>query len=374
MSREPEGERPERGESLRALVRSCYRSGGYVFATKAGDIAEKYGVTRIARLASNENPRSPPERAIEQGCRALARANRYPDETMRSLTEALRLYHGNDFSFVTGVGMDGVIETLVRTLVDPGEIVAVSTPTFSFYRLAALGQAARVVEVPREKDFAVDPDQFVRKAAKAKLSFICSPNNPTGTVAPAAGIENILSRIDGILFLDCAYVEFSDADYRPLMREHDNLVMGRTMSKVFALAGARVGYAFVPSWLVPFYQRAATPFALNAVSAQAAVGALAERDFVGETIAHARYWRDRYVEEIRYPVVPSGANFVMVDVAPYTGDEMVSLLAGQGVIVRSCASFRGLENRYIRVSIGLDRENEQFLAAINGTMTDSRAG
>jgi histidinol-phosphate aminotransferase len=365
MTRESEGEGSGMEETLQSLVRSCYRSGGYVFASKAEDIADKYGITRIARLASNENPRSPPEQAIEQGCRALAGANRYPDETMLSLTKALRLYHGNDYSFVTGVGMDGVIETLVRTLVDPGDGVAISTPTFSFYRLAALAQAARVVEIPRKADFSVDPGLFARKAGRAKISFLCSPNNPTGTVTPIHDIEHILTHIDGVLFLDCAYVEFSDTDYRPLMQEYTNLVIGRTMSKVFALAGARVGYAFVPSWLAPFYQRASTPFVLNSISAQSAIGALEDRNFVNETIAHARYWRKRYEDEIRYPVFPSGANFVMVDVAPFTGDEMVALLAEQGVIVRSCASFTGLANRYIRVSIGLDRENEQFLAAIN---------
>ncbi|MDD1713823.1 MAG: histidinol-phosphate transaminase [Methanoregulaceae archaeon] len=365
MTRESKRDRSGKEASVQDLVRSCYRSGGYVFASKAEDISEKYGTTRIARLASNENPRSPPERAIEQGCRALADANRYPDETMRSLTKALRLYHGNDYSFVTGVGMDGVIETLTRTLVDPGDGVAISTPTFSFYRLAALAQAAQVVEIPRGPDFSVDPELFVRKAGKVKISFLCSPNNPTGTVTPIPDIEHILTHIDGILFLDCAYVEFSDTDYRPLMQEYTNLVIGRTMSKVFALAGARVGYAFVPSWLAPFYLRASTPFVLNAISAQAAIGALEERSFVDETIAHARYWRKRYEDEIKYPVFPSGANFVMVDVAPFTGDEMVALLAEQGVIVRSCASFTGLANKYIRVSIGLDRENEQFLAAIN---------
>jgi histidinol-phosphate aminotransferase len=366
MTREFEGEESGKEAALQSLVRSCYRSGGYVFASKAGEIAEKYGITRIARLASNENPRSPPEQAIEQGCQALADANRYPDETMRSLTEALRLYHGNDFSFVTGVGMDGVIETLVRTLVDPGDGVAISTPTFSFYRLAALAQAARVVEMPRGPDFSIDPDLFVRKAGKAKISFLCSPNNPTGTVTPISDIEHILTHIDGILFLDCAYVEFSDTDYQPLMREFTNLVIGRTMSKVFALAGARVGYAFVPSWLVPFYRRASTPFVLSTISAQSAMGALEDRNFVNETIAHARFWRKRYEDEIKYPVVPSGGNFVMIDVTPFTGDEMAALLAEQGVIVRSCASFTGLANRYIRVSIGLDWENEQFLAAING--------
>jgi histidinol-phosphate aminotransferase len=349
---------------LQNLVRDCYRSGGYVFAKKADEIARLNGISDVARLASNENPRNPPQLAIRKGCSALALANRYPEETMRALTEALSRYHG-PYSFVTGVGMDGVIETLMRTLVNPSEKVAISVPTFSFYRLAGLAQSAQIVEIPRRSDFSVDTDAFVQKAREAKVSFLCSPNNPTGTVTPEKDIEQILTHIDGILFLDCAYVEFSGIDYVSLMKDYPNLVIGRTMSKVFALAGARVGYAFVPPWLVPFYQRATTPFTLNDVSAQAAIGALEDGTFVRETIAHVNSWRERFIHEVAFPVMPSGANFVMVDVSPWTGDEMMILLMEKGVLVRSCASFPGLENRYIRVSIGMDWENERFLSAVN---------
>jgi histidinol-phosphate aminotransferase len=355
--------------SMQNLVRECYRTGGYVFAKKAEEIAITYGISDVARLASNENPWAPPERAIQEGCSAIAHVNRYPDETMQSLIEGLSRYHG-PYSFVAGVGMDGVIETLVRLLVNPGERVTISVPTFSFYRLAAQAQSALAVEVPRRPDFSVDPEVFIRKARGSKISFLCSPNNPTGTITPQADIEHILSHIEGILFLDCAYVEFSGIDYTPLMKDHPNLVIGRTMSKVFALAGLRIGYAFVPSWLVPFYQRASTPFTLNSVSAQASIGALEERAFVKQTISHVRSWRERYVQEVPFPVMPSGANFVMIDVSPWTGDEMMSLLAEKGVLVRSCASFPRLANRYIRVSIGMDWENERFLSAINSIAKD----
>jgi len=270
------------------------------------------------------------------------------------------------------VGMDGVIETLIRTLINPGDRVVVSTPTFSFYRLAALAQAATVVESQRRADYSVDPDDLIRMSRGAKLTVLCSPNNPTGSVTPVGEVAEILNAIDGILFLDCAYVEFSDTDYRPLMRRFSNLVIGRTMSKVFALAGARVGYAFAPSWLASSYHRASTPFTLNSISAQAAIGALEDRSFVEETVAHVHHWRERYLREVSFPVVPSGANFVMVDVAPWTGDEMMRLLAERGVIVRSCASFPGLPDHYIRVSVGEDWENERFLSAISSIRESER--
>ncbi len=365
MTRISETDPPDDKKSMQALIRDCYRSGGYVFAGKAEEIARKYGILKIARLASNENPRSPPDKAIHRGCEALAGANRYPDEGMNALSRALARYHGDEYTFVTGVGMDGVIETLIRTLINPGDRVVVTTPTFSFYRLAALAQAATVVESQRREDYSVDPDDLIRMSRGAKLTVLCSPNNPTGTVTPVGEVAEILNEIDGILFLDCAYVEFSDIEYRPLMRRFSNLVIGRTMSKAFALAGARVGYAFVPRWLASSYHRASTPFTLNSISAHAAIGALEDHSFVEETVAHVRHWRERYLLEISFPVFPSGANFVMVDVAPWTGDEMMRLLAERGVIVRSCASFPGLPDHYIRVSVGEDWENERFLSAIS---------
>lgn len=346
------------------LVRECYRSGGYVFARKAGEIEREGKILRIARLASNENPRSPSPLAVEMGTKALHEANRYPDERTGSLLEALRSYHG-DYRFVTGVGMDGVIETVIRTLVNPGEEVAISVPTFSFYGLAATAQGADVVYIPRNPDFSVDVRRFIREARSSKVSFLCSPNNPTGTVTPVDEVEEILAAIPGVLFLDNAYVEFCDTDYRPLMREYENLILGRTLSKAFSLAGLRVGYAFAPGWMVECYQRAATPFTLNSVSSAAATGALQDIGHVEEAVRRVAHWRERFLRDCRYPVHPSGANFVLIDVSPRTGSQMAADLACRGVLVRSCESFPGLAPHFIRVSIGDDWECEQFLEEIN---------
>lgn len=349
---------------MKHLVRDCFRSGGYVYAKKAEDIAREHKVSRIARLASNENPEAPSPLAVEQGITAMQRANRYPDERVEVLVNALRRHYG-DFPFVTGVGMDGVIETVIRVLVDPGEKVAIAAPTFSFYGLAAAAQGAVVIPVPREPDFSVDPDKMVRKARDAKVTFLCSPNNPTGNAIPVPVIEKILQGIKGVLFLDCAYVEFSGIDYLPLLKKYDNLVIGRTFSKVHSLAGLRIGYAFVPAWLQPFYIRAGTPFTLNSVSSAAAAAALKDKDHAKRYIAQVQEWRSRFIREVKYPILPSDANFVLVDVSPRTGDAMVAALAEKGVIVRSCRSFAGLSDHYIRVSVGEDWENKLFIVSIN---------
>ncbi len=350
---------------MERLVRSCYKKkSGYVFARKAEDIAREYGLDRIARLASNENPEPFSPSALAAAEEALQGVNRYPDDRVNVLMNALRAYYG-DYHFVTGVGMDGVIETLIRTLVDPGERVAVSTPTFSFYALAAMGQGAEVAAIPRGPDFTVDPKELVRAGKEAKIVFLCSPNNPTGNATGPEIVREILEGIEGVLFLDNAYVEFSDYDYLPLMKKHENLILGRTFSKVHSLAGLRIGYAFTPRWLPPWYQRAGTPFAVNSVSAAAAAAALPDKGHAERYITKVATWRKRFAAEVKYPVLPSDANFMMVDVAPHTSDEMVEELARQGVVVRSCRSFAGLPDHYIRVSIGEDWENARFVKVIN---------
>ncbi len=349
---------------MERLVRSCYKQGGYVFAKKAGAPAHGEGDMRVARLASNENPEPPSPAAIAAAQAAILGANRYPDERVDVLVSALRAHYG-EYTFVTGVGMDGVIETLMRTLVDPGETVAVSTPTFSFYGIAGQAQGAKVVPVPRRADFSVDTGALVRAGKDAKIVVLCTPNNPTGNATPVRDIQKVLEGIGGVLFLDNAYVEFSGIDYLPLLRKYENLVIGRTFSKVHSLAGLRIGYAFVPAWFQPFYLRAGTPFTVNSVSAAAAAAALTDKEHAARYITQVTAWRKRFSDVLTYPVLPSDANFVLVDVAPHTSDEVVEKLATRGVLVRSCRSFTGLADHYIRVSIGEDWENERLVRELN---------
>lgn len=349
---------------MRRSVRQCFEEGGYVYATGAAELARRSGREPVARLASNENPFPPPPVVLDAAILALRGVNRYPPEQPCSLLDTLRRCHG-EYHFAAGAGMDGVIETVIRLLVGPGERVAVSTPTFSFYGVAARAQGGEVVQVKRREDFSVDLDAFARAMKGAQLGFICTPNNPTGNATPPEDIAGLLERIDGVLFLDNAYVDFSDLDYRALMKEHDNLVIGRTMSKISALAGLRIGYAFLPEWLAEPYRRAQTPFAVSTVAAAAAEAALGEREWSDAYLDHVRTWRERFSREIGHRVYPSQANFVLVDVAPRRSDEVTEALASRGVVVRSCRSFPDLEDHYIRVSIGEDWENERFISEIN---------
>ncbi len=349
---------------MRQKVRNYLGTAAYNYAQSPAEVARLSGKARIARLASNENPWPPTPVAIEAGIRALRGVNRYPGESSAFLEDALRQRYG-DYTFGTGVGMDGVIETVVRTLVEPGEKVAVATPTFSFYRLCALAQGADVVFVPRSDGFRVDPDAFVDEVSGTRLAFLCSPNNPTGNVTPVDDICTILESYSGVLFLDCAYVEFSRIDYLPLLAKYENLVIGRTFSKAYSLAGLRAGYAFLPQWLGDPYRKAATPHTLNSVSAAAAAAALQDTAHVERIVAHVRRWQERIARECPLSSLPSGANFVLVDTTPRTGDAVTARLAAEGVLVRSGSGFPGLPPHYIRVSIGEDWEMEAFLQAVH---------
>ena len=349
---------------MQHLVRPCFRGEGYPFTSGAFEIARACGWERIARLGSNENPFPPSPLAVARATEALASANRYPDERMASLRGALKSTFG-EYAFVVGAGMDGVIETVLRALIEQGDAVAVTTPTFSYYGLAARAQGGIPHPVPRTPDFTVDVRRVIEESRGARITFLCTPNNPTGNATPPGAVAEICEEIEGMLFLDNAYVEFSGLDYMPLLRKFDNLIIGRTFSKAYSLAGLRVGFACVPSWFEPVYMRAQTPFALNAVSAAAAMGALADTDHVSRIVAHVARWRRRFAGEVRLPVLPSEANFVLIDVAPMSGDEAVEALARRGVVVRSAAGFPRLGTHYIRVSIGDNWENERFLSEIN---------
>ncbi|MEN6341256.1 MAG: histidinol-phosphate transaminase, partial [Methanospirillum sp.] len=323
------------------------------------------GFDRVARLGSNENPFGPSPRALEAASRALADAHRYPEESMSELRRALAGRFG-DRAYVVGNGMDGIIEPVLRVFCESGDKVVVSTPTFSFYGIAARGQGARILTVPRDRDFGVDVESFAAACRGAKVAFLCTPNNPTGTATPVEDVRAIAESIgDCLLFLDNAYVDFSDRDYRPLLDACANLVIGRTFSKLYGLAGFRVGYAMLPDWLLPAYARAATPFCgVSSVSAAAAAAALDDDVHVKRTRAHVVAWRERLAAECPFPSAPSEANFLMVDVAPRGSDEAVAALARAGVLVRSCRSFPDLADHYLRVSVGEGWENERFLSAV----------
>ena len=352
----------------KTLVRPLYSpdsssTKGYSFSLSPTEIEQQFGEP-IARLASNENPFGPSPAVLDALQKALPAIHRYPDREVEALQQALKSLHG-PYSFIIGAGMDGVIETVLRVLLEPGDKVVVIEPTFSFYHLATEACHGFVCTVPLNDDFSVDPQAIIAASKGAKITFLCTPNNPTGTEIPLGIIEQIAQSIDGLLFLDCAYGEFSTDIPYDLVKKYEHILIGRTMSKLYGLAGLRLGYAAVPDWFLPYYKKAETPFALDVLALHAAAAALMDQEYYEQVRSHIIKWREQIIQTSPLPVTPSSSNFCLIDVSPKTGAEATLYFAERGVLVRSCDSFSGLEPHYIRASIGLDWECERLIQVLH---------
>ena len=217
----------------------------YVAGKGFGEISRRYGLRPedIVKLGSNENPYGPSPGAKE--ALATVAMERYPEP--EELLAGLSAYTGfPEDMILIGAGMDGVMDTLSRIFLDPGDSTFIPTPTFSYYEILTIMAAARPVFSAR------GPKHELAEAvpARTKMAFLCSPNNPTGNVMGEEQLRAILESTDAIVFLDEAYVEFAEESLIHLVKEYDNLIVGRTLSKAFGLAGMRLGYALAPHWIV----------------------------------------------------------------------------------------------------------------------------
>lgn len=319
------------------------------------------------KLDANENPFGP----LTDGALA-ANVNRYPEPQPARLLSAMAALYGvaNDQLVITR-GADDAIDILVRAFCRPGvDAIAISSPTFTAYEHFARLQGARVVDVPLAPDFDFDADRFVaalKDEEGLKLAFICSPNNPTGNeVEPAAVLRVAEALPDTIIVLDEAYLDFSstpslaeDATRRP------NLVVLKTLSKAFGLAGARIGGAIANPELVAIARRVLPPYPLPSLSIEAAIAALApsRRVVHEERIARIKAERERLAPLLgSSPIVNSvrsgGGNFLFLEVDE--PEELAAKLRGLGIRVR----FRPkAAPGGVRLTIGTEAENESALAA-----------
>lgn len=342
-----------RSEKLRPCLGSLKP---YVAGKGYTEISRKYGITpeNIVKLGSNENPYGPSPRAI----RAMEEVSpeRYPEP--EELMEALSGYTGfPEEMVVIGAGMDGVMDTLTRLFLEKDDRALIPIPTFSYYEILTIMAGATPVFSPRGPDFQAStevPDDI-------KMIFLCSPNNPTGNITPEEGVRKILEGTDAIVFLDEAYVEFADESILDLVNKYDNLVVGRTMSKAFGLAGMRLGYAVAPEWIAREYRRAAPPFfGISCASVAAGVAALDDLDYMRSSVSRIKSERERLHKEIGSH--PSQANFLYIETKK-TSDVAAELFLQKGVIIRDCRSFRGAGEHHVRVTVGTPAQNDRFLEA-----------
>ncbi len=318
-------------------------------------------------LNANESPWSPAAQAGEG-------LNRYPDPQPLALLKRLAVLYGvAPDQLLVGRGSDEAIDLLVRAFCRAGEdAILISPPTFGMYAVAAAIQGAQVLHAPLAEDFSLDADALLAALTPAvKLVFVCTPNNPSGNLVPLPVLERIATALRGraLLVIDEAYVEFTDAPSASvLLARHDHVAVLRTLSKAYALAGARVGVLLAANEVIALLRRILAPYPLPAGSVAAALAALSP-DGIAQARARIallreqREWlRERLLElpDVN-AVLPSAANFLCVR----WRDPAVAYatLLHAGVVVRDVTRYRGLSD-CLRISVGTPEENRALLSAL----------
>ena len=346
------------------------------------ELAREYGLdpASIIKLASNENPLGMPASVRNALGNAATTLARYPDANGFDLKAALSKRYDVPMQWLTlGNGSNDLLEMVAMTLLQPGVSAVYSQYAFMVYRLATQARGARHIVVPA-KDHGHDLDaMFNAIEDDTRLLFVANPNNPTGTFLPGAQIEAFLAKVHAAhgdrvtVVLDEAYNEFLAPGLRfdsvALVRRYPNLVVSRTFSKAYGLAGLRVGYAIAQPGLSELFNRVRQPFNVNTLAQAAAIAALQDADFLQQSYENNAAGKQQLSQAfdmlgLRY--VPSYGNFVLVqvgDAARINGE-----LLKRGIIVRPTAG-DGLPE-WLRVSIGLPQENARFIEALTQILQD----
>jgi histidinol-phosphate aminotransferase len=323
------------------------------------------------RLNTNEAPEPPPAafvEAVAERVRAVA-WNRYPDRGARRLRERIAALHGVEPSMVFAAnGSNEVLQTLLLTYGGPGRTAAVFEPTYALHSHIARITGTAVAVGERSADFAVDLDEVKRVVGEASpaVTFLCSPNNPTGTVDPPEVLAAVLGWAPGLVVVDEAYGQFAPRSALEQVAADRPLVVVRTFSKTWSMAAARLGYCIAPPAVVEALDKVVLPYHLDAVTQAAGEVAL---DFEAEM--HARVAalveeRGRLAArlgELDVDVFPSGANFLLFRPRRVDGRAVWEGLLERSVLVRDCSSWPRLDG-CLRVTVGTPAEDDAFLAAL----------
>lgn len=344
----------------------------YVPGKSIEEIAKKYGLSqdKIIKLGSNENPLGASPLAVAAIKEKAGKVHIYPPSDAFELRKALSLYTGYPISniVVSGNGMDGILDTVMRLFVSPPAEAVIPIPTFSYYEIATLANGGKPVFVTRDSNFEINARDILTKVTRnTKMIFLCSPNNPSGNAIREEEARKILESVNVVVFIDEAYADFSEKSTMELVNEYENLVVGRTFSKVFGLAGLRMGYAVVPEWLCREYMKVMTPFSVDVLSIAAGIAALKDKEHIKKTIETVKKGRVQLSKGLEplCKVYPSEANFILIDVSPRTAGEVSESLLKNGIIVRDCTSFRGAGQSLIRITVGTEEQNARVIDALS---------
>ncbi|MGC8961340.1 MAG: histidinol-phosphate transaminase [Candidatus Bathyarchaeia archaeon] len=336
------------------------------------DLEEEYGLeaSDVVNLGSNENPYPPPPGVLEEIISALRSANRYPHPSYTTLKESLAGYVGLDESYISvGAGASELLDNVCKVFLDPLDKVVVPIPTYTLYILLAMLREAEVHFVETEDSaFQIDPEILIEASRDSKLVFMGSPNNPTGATVPIDLLDKFLGETESILVLDETYSEFSGVSAAELVKDHFNLIVIRSMSKYFSLAGLRIGYSISNPEVAEALDKIRLPFSISLPAVRGAVRALKELEYFREKKERILSERSRLLRDLKrfsfLKAYPSNANFILLKILekPFKSN-ITEFFAERRIIVRGLTGLLGLKGEYVRVTVGTSEENSKFIEA-----------
>ena len=362
---------------MKRLLKECIeRIGAYQPGKPIEELEREYGIKEAIKLASNENPLGPSPKAVEAITASLLQINRYPDSHGYYLREKLSQKLGIEpDNLCLGNGSDEIIQLIAQAFLMPGEEVIMGDPAFAYYQMVVAAADGREVMVPL-KDFSYDLSAMAdRITEKTKLIFINTPLNPTGTIITREAFEAFLKRIpsDVLLVIDEAYSEYvrdtSYPNFLNYLKGEQKLIILRTFSKIYGLAGLRIGYGIADTYLIGCLNKIRGPFSTNLLAQVAARAALDDEDHLKRTFDTNQEGLTYFYSEldkIGIAYIPTQANFFLVKIGREAKNVYEALLR-EGVIVRVMAGY-GLQE-YLRISVGLPGENEKCIQSLKKVLS-----
>lgn len=339
--------------------------------TPAEVIAAQYGLEEVVKLASNENPDGPFPGVVDAVAAALERSNRYPDNSVTALTEALAIHHGvGPDNIFCGAGSSAVLQCIALAVGGAGTSAVYPWPSFVLYEILSKIAGTHGLRVPLDDRHRVDLDALMAAVREnTNLVYVCNPNNPTGTYRSRGALVDLADSLDPsvLLVVDEAYAEYATAsDFGSLADvaiDRPNVLVLRTFSKIYGLAALRVGYAIGDPQTLADISRAQTPFTVT-TAAQAAALASLHHDLSGRQGSNRRGVEaiQSGLTELGLDFAPSQANFVWIETG-IEGEEVYRRLASRGVVVRNYGM-----GTWIRVTVGHPSENQAFLEALRNSL------
>jgi histidinol-phosphate aminotransferase len=331
---------------------------------------------RVVKLNTNENP-FPPSPAVMRAIQSVEpeMLRRYPNPTADVFRDAAAKALGHGLSrdwIIAGNGSDDVLTIATRTFLDCGETLAYPDPTYSLYPVLARLQDARFAEVPWERDYALPVTGLL--AAKPKSIYIANPNAPTGTFVSPLKVAELAERFSGPILIDEAYVDFAEDNCLPLIKDHPNLILSRTFSKAYSLAGLRFGYAIAQPRVIHEMMKVKDSYNVDAIAMTAATAAISDQEYAHQKWEQIKSERTRVSAELTqlgWTVLPSQANFLLARAPDGRGRDAYLGLKAQGILVRHFDR-PGLADK-IRITIGHPQENNALLGGIRSLSLTEKA-